>query len=93
MILHGLKIALPDGLLLDPVIDVDILGPAPGIKKHLGDEGDDQHHAGDDHFRVLGFASALSFHGFDRLDDPNEIRFADTAYISWDKFGSFRSLA
>jgi len=26
---------------------------------------------------------------FKRFDGPNEIRFADTAYISWDQFRSF----
>jgi hypothetical protein len=25
------------------------------------------------------------------VDRPDEIRFADTAYISWDKLGSFRA--
>ena len=31
--------------------------------------------------------------GLDSFDGPDEIRFADTSYISLDKFGSLRALS
>ena len=39
------------------------------------------------------YTPGIRYVRFDRYDRPDEIRFADTSYISWDKFRSFGSLA
>jgi hypothetical protein len=39
------------------------------------------------------YTPGIRYVRFDRYDRPDEIRFADISYISWDKFRSFGSLA